>query len=573
MGLLSTLGGMLELRSKQVLGTLTLVAVTAVTLVVAPYTLLDPMGLPKLVVLAILAIISLSLIVPAIKNIFSSNYRTLAILLSLFILQVILVLLFSGANITGQFFGTYQRHTGGLTYISLAFILLGSSLVSDHAFLKRFIRLTLVIGVILIVYGNVQYLGHEPFPYVNAYTVNSPIGTFGNSDYQSAFMGMIAVISFTMALNSAIKNSMRLGLTLMGLASLMVVYETLAKQGYLNFAAGGGVVAILWLFMNKRKTLGIIVSALGLVGGALIFLALINAGPLATYIYKSSLAARGYYWRAAVKMVLDHPFFGVGMDGFGDWYFRARSATYASDGFMTASNAAHNVYLDLASNGGFLLITIYFALLALVVSSIVKIVKRCDGFDVYFATLVGAWVAYQTQAFVSINQIGLAIWGWVLSGLIIGYEINTRVKEVSQSAPNKGKHPASKSKGSIQPLSSSAVITVFAGALVGALIAGPIYVANARFYAAIKGNDIKGVEAAGNQKPHDVRRLFMLAGIFRNANLDDKAVAVLKEATLEYPDSYDLWSLWITIPTASPTDIAFAKAQLKRLDPFNPDLK
>ena len=115
------------------------------------------------------------------------------------------------------------------------------------------------------------------------------------------------------------------------------------------------------------------------------------------------------------------------------------------------------------------------------------------------------------------------------------------------------------------------MLSLFAGVVIGALIAMPLYLANSRFYAAIKANDMKAVESAGNQRPHDERRLFMLAGIFRNAALDAKAVQVLREATIEYPDSLDLWNLWSTIPTASPADLATAKAQLKRLDPFKPD--
>ena len=563
---------MLELRSKQILGTVTMITLAAVTLVVAPYTLLDPMGLPKQSVLAFFAVVALSLMVPAIKNLFSSGYRTLALLLSLFICQILLVLLFSGANIDSQFFGVYQRQTGALTYFSLAILLLSSSLVSGKEFIEKFMRVALIIGALLILYGNIQYLGLEPFPYVNAYTVNAPIGTFGNSDFQSAFMGMIAVISFAMALNNAFKPITRFGLVFMGFASLVVVYETLAKQGYLNFVAGVGVVAILWLLMTKRKALGIAVSGIGLVGAGLVFLGLINAGPLASLLYKGSLAARGYYWRAAIKMLTDHPFFGVGMDGFGDWYMRSRPKDYLENNFLTLSNAAHNVYLDIASGGGFLLIGSYLAILALVVASIVKVVKRNDGFDTYFVAIVGAWVAYQTQAFVSINQIGLAIWGWILSGLIIGYEINTRVTETERSGQINNKQQSRKSKSSVQPLSSSAVISIFAGVLIGALIATPMYLANSRFYSAIKANDIKAVESAGNQSPHDQRRLYMLAGIFRNAKLDAKAIEVLKRATLEYPDSYDLWSLWLTIPTASPEDLAAAKAQIKRLDPFNPEL-
>jgi hypothetical protein len=121
---------MLELRSKQLLGTLTLVAITAVTLVVAPYALMEPMALPKLTVLAFLAVFTLSLIAPALKSLFHSNYKILAILTALFIFQVILVMLFSGANISAQFLGTYQRQTGALTYISLAILMFGASVSS-----------------------------------------------------------------------------------------------------------------------------------------------------------------------------------------------------------------------------------------------------------------------------------------------------------------------------------------------------------------------------------------------------------------------------------------------------------
>ena len=563
---------MLDLRSRQILGTVTLVAVAAVTLVVAPYTLLDPMGLPKLTVLAFFAVLALSLMFPAIKNLFSSSYRILVILLSLFILQIILVLLFSGANIGAQFYGTYTRNTGALAYTSLAVLLLSSSLVSDKEFLKKFIGATLIIGAILIVYGNIQYLGLEPFPYVNAYTVNAPIGTFGNANFQAAFMGLIAVVASTMVLNPRLKMLSRLGLGLMGLAAIVVVRETLSIQGYLNFIVGAGVVVMLWLFMSKRKSLAIAVAGLGVIGGGLVFLGLINSGPLAKYIYEASIAARGYYWRAAIKILIEHPIFGVGMDNYGTWYPRNRQVAM-ENGFLTYSNSAHNVYLDLASNGGFPLLLIYLAITARVVVAIVRVVKRNDGIDAYFLATVGAWVAYHVQSFISINQLGLAIWGWVLSGLIIGYEINTRVSEKTQSVPINPKQKGNKARSSAQPLSSKTVIVVFAGVLIGALVAGPLFIANARFYSAIKADDIKAVESAGNSAPKDERRLYMLAGIFRNAALDEQALQVLRKATLDYPDSFDLWNLWLTIPTASPADLATAKAQLKRLDPFNPAFK
>ena len=564
---------MLDSANRKLLGRIVLVAVVVVTLVVAPYTLMDPMGLPKLSVLSFFAVIALSVIFAVIKKLFRSEYRALVILLSLFIFQIVLVLFFSGANIGAQFYGTYTRNTGALAYISLAVLLLSSSLISDKEFLKRFVYTTLIIGAVLIVYGNIQYLGLDPFPYNNAYTANAPIGTFGNSNFQSAFMGLIATVAFAMALNAAFAIQVRIGLALMGFGAIVGIYETLSDQGYLNLIAGVGVVAMVWLFMSKRKVIGLAVAGLGVMGGGLVFLALINQGPLAQYIYNSSIIARGYYWKAALKMLTDHPVFGVGMDGYINWYRRSRPADYFENGFMSYSDSAHNVYLDIASSGGFALLAIYIAIAGMVILSIVRVVQRTDGFDPFFVAIVGAWAAYQVQSLVSINQLGLAIWGWVLSGLIIGYEINTRVKDVSKDAPTKIKSTGKKARASTQPLSSKAVISLFAGVVTASLIAGPLYFVNSNFYTALRSSDIKAIESAAQQRPRDERRLYALAGIFRDNQADVQAVTVLRDATKRYPDSFDLWTLWTTIPTASPSDIASAKAQLKRLDPFNPDLK
>ncbi len=564
---------MLDAANKTLLGRIVLIAVAAVTLVVAPYTVLDPINLPKLTTLAFFAVIALTVMVPGIRNLFRSEFRALAILVSLFILQISLTLLFSGANIGAQIYGTYTRNTGALAYISLALLLLSSSLVSDREFLRRFMGLTLIIGAFLILYGNIQYLGLEPLPYTNAYTVNAPTGTFGNSNFQSAFMGLIAVVAFAMALNSAFILQARIGLALMGFGAVVVIYETLSSQGYLNFVAGIGVVAILWLFMIQRKALGIAVAGLGFLGGSLVFLALINSGPLARFIYDSSIAARGYYWRAGMKMLIDHPVFGVGMDGYINWYRRSRPADYFENGFFSFSDSAHNVYLDIASSGGFALLGVYVTLSALVITSVVRVVRRNDGFDPFFVATVGAWVAYHVQSFVSLNQLGLATWGWVLSGLIIGYEINTRVRDMNKEVSTKVKSTGKKARVLAQSLSAKTILSLFAGTIIAALVAVPVYSANAQFYAALKTGDINSIESAARQKPRDERRLYVLAGIYRDNMADIKAIAVLRDATVRYPDSFDLWNLWMTIPTASPSDVASAKAQLKRLDPHNPDFK
>ena len=545
----------------------------AVTLVVAPYTLIDPINLPKLSVLAFSAILALSIFINIFKNIAHSRFKIILILLSLFVFQIILVLIFSGANFGGQIFGTFGRNTGALAYLSLTVFLMSSALIANSDFIKKFLRVSVIVGIILIIYGNIQYFNLDPLPFVTTYTVNAPVGTLGNSNFQSAFMGIIAVMAFSMAINSAFSIAARVGLALTGFAAVIVIYETLAKQGYFALMAGALIVVVLWLFMNNRKTLGIVVSGFGAIGAGLVFLGLINSGPLASYLYKGSLEARGYYWRAGIKMLLDRPIFGVGMDSFVDWFRRSRPPEFYENGFFSYTNSAHNVYLDIATSGGIPLLLVYFAIISLVILSIVRVVKRSTGFDIYFVTIVGAWVAYQAQSFVSINQLGLAIWGWVLTGLIIGYEINTRDEKPEKDVSVKSKQPQRKAKVVVQPLSSAALMRVFGGVILGAIVAIPPYYANANFFSALKSGDIKALQAAAYLKPIDERRLLHVATVLRDNKMDSEAITIIRDATKGYPDSFDFWQLWTTIPTAAPADIASAKAEMLRLDPFNPDIR
>ena len=564
---------MLDTRSRKLLGSLILTAVSVVTLVVAPYTLLDPINLPKLCVLAFFAIVALSLFINIFKKIAQSRFKILLILLSLFVFQLILVLIFSGANFGGQIFGTFGRNTGALAYLSLTVFLMSSALIANSDFIKKFLRVSVIVGIILIIYGNIQYFNLDPLPFVTTYTVNAPVGTLGNSNFQSAFMGIIAVMAFSMAINSAFSMAARAGLALTGFAAVIVIYETLAKQGYFALMAGALIVVVLWLFMNNRKTLGIVVSGFSVIGAGSVFLGLINSGPLASYLYKGSLEARGYYWRAGIKMLLDRPIFGVGMDSFVDWFRRSRPPEFYENGFFSYTNSAHNVYLDIATSGGIPLLLVYFAIIFLVILSIVRVVKRSTGFDIYFVTIVGAWVAYQAQSFVSINQLGLAIWGWVLTGLIIGYEINTRDEKPEKDVSVKSKQPQRKAKALVQPLSSAALMRVFGGVILGAIVAIPPYYANASFFSALKSGNIKALQAAAYLKPIDERRLLHVATVLRDNKMDSEAITIIRDATKGYPDSFDFWQLWTTIPTAAPADIASAKAEMLRLDPFNPDIR
>jgi hypothetical protein len=309
----------------------------------------------------------------------------------------------------------------------------------------------------------------------------------------------------------------------------------------------------------------------GFVGVVVVTLGSLNSGPLASVLYKASVTYRGDYWRAGWKMSLENPLFGVGLDSYGDWYRRARTveATLRRGPDVT-SNAAHNVLLDFSSNGGFPLLIIYLFMMVLVVIAAIKVVKRTAGFDPVFAGLFAVWIAYQAQSIISLNQLGLAVWGWIISGLIIGYEINTREDEVVQKQAPKGKSASAMANQKVMPATA---VGIFLGLLVGIALGAPTLNTASKYKSGLETGDANIVQNIASIWPQDASRSAQIALILNENNLPDQALAVVQDAKTQFPDSYDVWKVLASLSNASEADVAEAKVQMKRLDPNNPDLK
>jgi hypothetical protein len=58
-----------------------------------------------------------------------------------------------------------------------------------------------------------------------------------------------------------------------------------------------------------------------------------------------------------------------------------------------------------------------------------------------------------------------------------------------------------------------------------------------------------------------------------NSNLQKEALEILIDGSSKFPDEYQMWRLISEIPIATPEQVNEARGQMKRLDPFNPNLK
>jgi O-antigen ligase len=536
------------------------------TLLVTPMWALDPINPSKMLVVVAVGFMCLGLLLADHKSVSWGNYKVVLGLIAAFIIWQLLITFFSGSEIYQQLFGTNGRNTGLITYFAFSLIFIASIITSSPNTIGRLNLVVFVVGSSSLIYGVVQSLGADPFKWAEQY---SPVfGFLGNPNFQSSLLGILGVMTFAQFFLKELQIHFRALIGLYLLVTLYVIKETASQQGFLVLGLGIGVVVGLHLF-QRSKTLGIAYGLLSSLTFFVVLFGILNRGPLATFVYKDSVTYRGDYWRAGWNMTVDHPIFGVGMDSYGDWYRRSRTieATLRR-GPDSTSNAAHNVFLDISSYGGFPLLIIYVALMVLVVVSAVKVLKRQSGFNPAFAGVFGGWVAFQAQSIISINQIGLAIWGWVLSGLIIGYEINTRNVVIVDSTVKKGRVTS-------KPLQRSAesVLALFTAFVLGVLVGMPPYLASTRYKSALETGNAIVIQDAAYIWPIDSTRMIQVAIILNRNKLEANGLKVAVDATKRFPENYGVWATLNMMTTATTEQKAQALVQMKRLDPLNPDLK
>jgi O-antigen ligase len=540
------------------------VGLVAVTIGVTPWFSVDPINPIKMMFASGVAFASFGVVIANRKSLISRQHRTVMILAGAFAAWMWVVLTFATGEFHQQLFGMYGRNTGFVTYLSFVILLFVASLISNRENNAKLYLFFLIAGSASLIYGFMQSVGAEPIKWVNGY---SPvIGFLGNPNFQSSFLGVIGSLIFAMALSakSSIKIRAIYGVYL--LVTLYVIGESNSQQGFLVIISGMAVAFATYL-NTKSKALTIGYLGLAFIGFIALILGTQAKGPF-SFLYKTSVSLRGDYWRAGWNMTLDNPILGVGMDSYGDWYRRSRDLETVSRGdYERTANAAHNVLLDISAGGGFPLVLIYLAIAVLVVVSALRVIKREKEFNPLFAGFVGAWVAYQAQSIISINQIGLAIWGWCLSGLIIGYEINTRVVPTVEE-----KGPKIKS-GAVAQSSALTGLALFVGLSVGLAAGSPSYVATVKYRNALLTQSQAEINKGAYLWPLEQLRMVEVAGAFNDQQLEKEALAITLDAIDRFPNSFYVWRALYYMKAATPEQKQEALMQMKRLDPLNPTFK
>lgn len=531
-----------------------------ITLSVSPFWSFDAFNVPKFLALTVGTFSLLAIILNKTNTaLLFKKHKLYFYSVGFLLLDLIFVLLSKNKNFIEQFFGTFGRNTGFVTMVCFALYSVIGAVLAQQSFLKRTTLVFLVVALLDGLYGLLQVAGLDPFNWTNPY---SPVfGFFGNPNFHSSFQAMGAVCAVTLLFEFGVNLKRKIQLSFLFLLFLINIWQSKSIQGFL--VLGAAAIFLITLVVSKsssKKFLRAPVYFLGVIISSAVLLDIFQKSPWKPVLYKSSVSSRGDFWNAGIQMMLGKPLNGVGLDNYGDWYNVYRSAASIKErGANVASNSAHNVFLDYGSNGGIPMFLVYFLIVSLTAVAIIKVLKKSEKIDPHFLALSGVWVAFQVQSIISINQIGLSIWGWLLTGIIIGFQKLDSSEKPKQELLSNQK---------LKPIPNAAI-----GAILGLIIALPPFLSDASYRSAIDSQVADQVKNSAYKWPQNTDRMVLASVAFADNNLSTESLSIAKDILQINPRKIQAWRLIWQNSVSTLQDKEIALENLRKLDPKNPEYK
>ena len=393
----------------------------------------DPFNLPKFWLLMLITPVLLSYIVTSRISLTKEEkifYRAINILCIVY-LSFVLTSSFFAYSFQVAILGESFRRNGTLTYLAFITFFLASI---------KFIRFeNIVIGLKILffagastgLYALIQITGND---WVKWSVTNQTISTFGNTNFSGAGMALFAIIVFGLLVTNFKNKQLFLIYFSIFVILVFAIVQTDARQAIIILFLGLSIFLSLFLFRKSKKTwLIALFSGISFIVFAV--LGIFKIGPLQSYFYKNSIAVREYYWRAGIEMFAQNPMFGVGPDHYGIYFKQFRDVGYPlAYGWGITSSNAHNVFIQNFATGGVIVGLSYLSIQILIGHRAIKLIRSTNGNEQVISVLLfSAWIAYQAQSLISIEFIGVSIWGWILGGSLIGLSFQKQSAVVNRS--------------------------------------------------------------------------------------------------------------------------------------------
>ena len=442
------------------------IGLTAVLTTAFFYTpALDPFNLPKAVFVVAIGFGALVGLFPTLSG-FDRRRWIAAIPIFLFLVVMTLSAIAGTDNTRRLLFGAYSRATGLLPYVGLTLIAIALLFAFNaKSYTAIYSSLGIVAGIETI-YGLLQLANLDPIKWVNGY--NRILGTVGNPNFMSAVLGFSAVAMAGVAASANSPRYLRVLALVVAPIELFLGLKSDSVQGPIITLFGVAIVLVGFLYRKTGKSIWTYgFSAIFAIAVILVLAGVAKIGPFADRLYQYTLGVRSQYWRSAIKMMGNSPVTGVGVDSFGENYRLVRdTTTFKTVGPQVFTNAAHSVPLQIGATLGAITFTLYLTVQLITFFLSLRAIKKAQSNRSLLIGLFATWIAFQAQSLISIDQIGVGVWGWVLTGSLLGASLfETSAQPAVKVAETK--NPKDKRKNVTRGASKSAIGVVALMAIVG----------------------------------------------------------------------------------------------------------
>ena len=499
-----------------------------------------------------------------------------------------------------SFTGVGVRYSGALIYIAYAVILRSAARCASGRSVRMLVLAFAAANVGVVCYGLVQAFGRDPLQWATSLSFGvDTISTLGNPNFASAFtaislpflvglalsregylpgrmlsaaavgpaavaighfrslQGQFAVMATVIVL--LVWLSARRGRALLESAVFVVVFigvlgvaPLVANRGFMVVVVGATATALLVSALIRReKKWGAPVAAAEksrTLSSRWLWLLPVTAVPVVgLFLLRGSnrigqaLGERMWFWDVGVRLFLDRPLFGNGLETYGTRFAELRPTEHAMVSPTHLTNTVHSVPLGLLLGGGLVLGAVYVAINGLAAWCGVRAIRRASGDDrIRLASVVAAWLAFHLQSLVSVDVAGLGVLYWILTGVLLGHGLGGRVRSVALPWISRGRE-LSRPRIGVFVAVSAVLVALWSGPVLAPLRADR-YHHHAMLALARSEPDVAlaRIEEARRLQPSNAIYAKMVAAIHRSAGRYPEALEMSEQAAELQPGNPQL---------------------------------
>lgn len=437
-------GRVLPLRRVHLFLTLATVGLAPLVVLVG---LTDPVMLPKATVVQVGAL--LVLLLAAVRLLLAGRLvvpRSLPLAVLAALVLAMAVATVASEHPATSALGRFSRYGGLASYAAYAVLCAAVAVLAGGRALRALTATILTSAAAFLTYGFLQVAGLDPIGWVATRGDVAWFSTMGNTNFASAFAGMLLPLALSVALSREVQVRWRAASAAVAAAAAVYTLLLGALQGPLVGVVGSAFVLGVALADRRRASReGPDRPRRGRPHAAVLAAtALVLLAPVAWFVQfvladlPKSSHQRLQLWQAALSMWRESPLIGLGLDTYGYYFLPLRPAAHAAERGVAFADTPHSVPLGMLASGGLLVFAAYATFVLAVGVVLVRGVRRSRGAQrMAIAGFGGMWLGYHVQSLVSVDVPAVTLLHFVSAGGVLAATHAVRLPPVR---PPRGWH-------------------------------------------------------------------------------------------------------------------------------------